>query len=193
LSTFKPTRKGQRFPLLLALHGRGGNGRDYLDVWKDEADRRHVMVLAPTRTRGYSDEADDMVAFYRLVEEIVRQYPVARDKIFLAGDSSGALVARWLVLSNPGGWKKVVFVSSPPFEQWEDLPDGGRLPPILYVHGVADNQFKIEEIAGSVETLRRRAFEAKLISYSDAGHEHRPEWNREIFDWLLGQDYSSIS
>ena len=178
LLTFKPSKGDERFPLLLALHGTGQTNRNYFEIWRGEAERRKVMVLAP------AIESLDLEALYQLVEEVARRYPVDRQKILLAGVSSGALVARWLLLKRPAFWERVIFVASPTGEHWAETVDGKGFPPLLFVHGGQDKQFKLEEIIQQVEVLKSEGVETTLFSYPNAGHEQRPEWSRRIFDWI---------
>ena len=179
LLVLKPEKAGDRFPLLVVLHGRNGNGRDYLEVWRKEAERRRFMVLAPNRDQSYRDEV-----FYSLVKEVLKRYPVEKKKTYLAGLSAGALVARWFLIARPSFWRGVVLIASPTGDQWTAEADVSRFPPVLFVHGEKDNQFPVQKIAGHVETLKDRGVRTDLIRDPEGGHEHRPEWNEGIFDWL---------
>lgn len=186
LLIFKPSRANKHYPLLLVLHGTGQTPQNYFKIWKKEAIHRKVMVLAP------AIENLDLEKFYELIEEIARQYPVDHEKVLLAGISSGALVARWLLVKRPAFWKGAILVASPTGEPWAETVDVKNFPPILFVHGGKDNQFKLSEIAQQVEILKKRGVDTTLFSYPGAGHEQRPEWSRRIFDWLEARlDYST--
>ena len=185
LLTFEPAKADQRFPLLLVLHGTGETSRHYFELWEKEAKRRKVIVVAPAIQELNLDN------FYLLVEEIARKYPVDRERILLAGVSSGALVARWLLNKRPSFWRGVILVASPTGEHWAEAADVAGFPPLLFVHGGRDPQFKLEEIAQQAEVLKERGVKTTLFSYPDAGHEQRPEWSRRIFDWMEARLYPS--
>ena len=81
-------------PLVVALHGGHGHGRDFLWSWLRDARSRGVLVLSPTsrdRTwslmRGkdvYAEAVREMVAF------VAGRYPVDRARVLLTGMSDGA-------------------------------------------------------------------------------------------------------
>lgn len=179
LLVLKPEKSRERFPLLVALHGRGGSGREYLEVWRKEAEKRRFMILAPDREQSYSHEA-----FQGLMEEVLKRYPANQKRRYLAGVSAGALVARWFLIERPSFWRGAVLIASPTGDSWTAEADVSRFPPVLFVHGEKDNQFPIQKIVDHVETLKNRRVRAELLRESEGGHEHRPEWNGAIFDWL---------
>lgn len=191
LTTFPGADSAERFPLVLVLHGRGGRGEEYLQVWKSEADRRRVMVAAPTRTRGYTDDPADLDEFYQWVEDVSRRYPVDRERVFLAGTSAGALIARWLAVNRPSFWRGVILIASPTAESWTSRIEPSGFPPVLFVHGEKDDQFPIEEIRRHVAILKAEGVDVELFSDPQEGHTHSPRWNKAIFDWI--QRHGTIS
>lgn len=183
LTTFAPNFPGERFPLLLALHAQGMDGRDYLDIWKGEADRRRIMVLAPTRRRSFANSPRNREIFYRLIDEVASQHPIDRKEVFLAGVSSGALIARWLLIDRPSLWKGVFFIAYPSLEPWTDRADSG-FPPIVYAYGERDSQVDREQLLRQAGVLQKKGIRTKIFVFPDAGHEHQPPWNRELFEWM---------
>ena len=184
LTVFRPSKKSAQRPLVFLLHGRGQKGGDYLKIWKEEADRRGYLLLAPTWQYGYRGSSQDLEGFYELLGEIIQKYPVNREKVYLAGISSGALVGRWLLLERPSVWKAVVLTASPPYDGWANPSRLEGLPPVLLVHGARDNQFHFGEAVRRVKILREQGVRADLLGYLNAGHEQRPEWSKDIFDWM---------
>jgi len=175
----EPQRKGEHFPLLLALHGRGGNGRAYLEIWRKEASQRRWMILAPS----YENPDFDLDAIDALLIQVKRDYPVDSARIYLEGVSAGGFISQLLVKQNPSAWKAAVFVAAPPFEAPGHQTSAGY-PPLLFVHGEKDAQFRFEDVLTRVGALKKEGIEAEVFRYPDAAHEHRPEWNGAIFDWL---------
>lgn len=178
LLTFQSRQQEEKFPLLVAFHGTGDNGPHYLGIWRREAERRRIMVLAPTL------DVIDMNALFRMVELTVQSYPIDLDRIFVAGASSGAFLARLMVIERPSLWKKAVFVASPN-DQWSSKISLKDLPPVLFVHGGRDNQFKFPSTVKRIEILKKKGLQAELKAYPHAGHEQKAEWSPAIFDWLL--------
>ena len=179
LLSFKPRFKGERFPLLLVLHGRGVDPRNYFELWRQEAVKHRWMVLVP----AYEKPNTNLSTFDFFLEKVVQKHPVDTGQLYVAGASAGALIVRGLVSKNPSQWKGAVLIASPPLRENPGQP--GDYPPFLFVHGSQDTQFSAESISKEVENFRAQGIQTELFLYPDAGHEHRPEWNERIFKWLL--------
>jgi predicted esterase len=168
-------------PLLVVFHGAGQTPTQYLEVWQEEARRRGFMVLAPKMKNL------NITNFDKLLNRVARRYQVDQNRIVLAGVSAGALVAREFLAAQPKRWKTVIFIAAPDKEYWLEKTNVEGFPPILFVHGEQDPQFKIVGVARQVELLRQKGIEVGFIRHPSGVHEHRPEWNGEIFDWIDSQ------
>src|SRR5262249_39979126 len=84
-------------PLVVALHGGHGHGRDFLWSWLAEARSRGVLVLAPTpRDRTWSimgGRDEDADGLRQMVDSVAARYPVDRERVLLTGMSDGATYA----------------------------------------------------------------------------------------------------
>ena len=89
-------------PLVVALHGGSGHGRDFLWSWLREARGRNVLVLSPTaqdRTWSIMGGADvDADRLRETIESVAARYPVDRARVLLTGMSDGATYALLLGL-----------------------------------------------------------------------------------------------
>src|SRR5499426_4903813 len=76
-------------PLVVALHGGSGHGRDFLWSWLREARGRNVLVLSPTaqdRTWSIMSGPDvDADRLREMVESVAERYPVDREHVLLTG------------------------------------------------------------------------------------------------------------
>lgn len=188
LLAFRPPTPEERYPLLFIWHGNKDTALPYLEIWRPEAERRKWMVLAPDRSLALRSETHEMAIFDELLKEIERRYPVDQEKIFVAGTSTGALVAQWALLHYPSVVKGAIFVTAADYRRLSSEDHLGILPPVLFVHGEKDQLF--ESILSEVSLLKNRGIRATLLRYPGAGHEHRPEWNGKIFDWIEAEAYS---
>ncbi|GEM_PF-3026226 len=160
-------------------------GEEYLKIFKAEAEKGHVHVLAPTQMQGYTNEPSNLAEFYQLVDEVVQKGSADRNRVFLMGTSSGGLIARWLALNRPAFWRGVILVASPTSEAWtSQLKDSSGFPSVLFVQGGKDAQSSVEEAKRHVEILKQKGIDAELFLDPDAGHTHSPTWNQKIFDWI---------
>src|SRR5207249_1528764 len=84
-------------PLVVALHGGHGHGRDFLWSWLADARSRGVLLMAPTsRDRTWSImglQDSDAEGLRQMVESVAERYPVDRSRVLLTGMSDGATYA----------------------------------------------------------------------------------------------------
>src|SRR3989449_2300183 len=113
-------------PLVVALHGGHGHGRDFLWSWLREARSRSVLVMAPTsRDRTWSimgGEDIDAAALREMVASVAVRYPVDHSRVLLTGMSDGATYALLCGLREAGPFTHLA-------------PACGVLHPFLLAHG----------------------------------------------------------
>lgn len=201
---------GQRYPLILVLHGSGAIGDDnrrQLDKlalsWATPAIRAkfpaYILVPQfPERSASYAPSAADGLLAARpgpniatltaLVEQLKLQYPVAAERVYVTGFSMGASAATQALLHQPGLFAAAVAFSGVAPERSE----AARLAatPLMLVHGDADNDNPIGPDRALFAALQRQpGATVRFIEYQ--GLEHTvppamllsPAWR----EWLLGQ------
>jgi phospholipase/carboxylesterase len=180
-------------PLVVALHGGHGHGRDFLWSWLADARSRGVLLMAPTsRDRTWSIMGlDDVDAegLHDMVESVAARYPVDRSRVLLTGMSDGATYCLLCGLRD----------GAAPFTHL--APACGVLHPFLFttsgleraagrqiymVHGALDWMFPV-----SVAHLGRDALQAagaRLVyrEIEDLSHTYPRDENPKILDWLIG-------
>lgn len=201
---------GQRYPLILVLHGSGAIGDDnrrQLDKlalsWATPAIRAkfpaYILVPQfPERSANYAPSAADGLLAARpgpniatltaLVEQLKLQYPVAAERVYVTGFSMGASAATQALLHQPGLFAAAVTFSGIAPERSE----AARLAatPLMLVHGDADSDNPIGPDRALFAALQRQpSATVRFIEYQ--GLEHTvppamllsPAWR----EWLLGQ------
>lgn len=187
LSTFPDAGAQEKFPFLFAFHGTGSDGCQYLTLWKKEADHRRFMILSTTRASAFQNEASDLAIFSNLLDEVLKRHPIDSKRIVLVGSSSGALVARWLLVERPAKWSAAVFISSPAYESWLNERAAESFPPVLFVHGQEDRQTDWETAARHAAELRKKGMSVAFFLIPASGHTHEESWNASIMDWIAGR------
>lgn len=129
-------------PILLHFHGWGRQGDLIVKHRRisGATRRRGVLLIAPNgngRTwdfwNGRSDDVDFAAA---VIEDVAKQYPIDRDKIFVSGYSYGAAMA-WRYACENGDDVAALLAVSGSIRQTETCPQAPR--EIRHVHGFADN------------------------------------------------------
>ena len=92
------------YPLLIALHGFGGNVADFGMSWRRIPDQGWLVAL-PQASQvvdrdGYSWDDHDLAAgeLEHHYQALCRKYPIDSSRIVLAGFSQGGVMATWLAL-----------------------------------------------------------------------------------------------
>ena len=182
---------GQRpMPLVVALHGGHGHGRDFLWAWLREARSREVLVLSPTsRDRTWSIMGgDDLDAepLREMVASVAARYPVDRERILLTGMSDGATYALLCGLSDGMPFTHLAplcGVLHPMLLANGDLVRARDFP-IYLVHGALDWMFPVQTARLARQTLQ--AIGARLVyrEVEDLSHTYPRDENPRILDWL---------
>jgi phospholipase/carboxylesterase len=176
-------------PLIVALHGGSGHGRDFLWTWLREARARGMLLLSPTaRGRTWSlmgGEDVDAPALREMVEFVAGQYPVDRARVLLTGMSDGATYTFFHGLQ-----------ADTPFTHL--APACGILHPvplayglvhardrhIYLVHGELDWMFPVQTARMSRDALIAAGARVVYRELSDLSHTYPRDENPKILDWL---------
>ncbi|MET0485435.1 MAG: PHB depolymerase family esterase [Candidatus Rokuibacteriota bacterium] len=177
-------------PLVVALHGGSGHGRDFLWSWLREARGRNVLVLSPTaqdRTWSIMGGADvDADRLRETIESVATRYPVDRARVLLTGMSDGATYALLLGLR-----------SGPPFTHL--APACGVLHPLLFaggldraqdfpiylIHGALDWMFPVYTARMGRDALLSAGARLVYREIEDLSHTYPRDENPRILDWLM--------
>lgn len=144
-------------PLLVALHGAGGDAQGGLSVVRAAAEQLGVVILAPSSQAGTWDSirgahGPDARIIDRALQEVFSFVAVDPQRIGVAGFSDGASYALGLGLANGDLFSKVI-AFSPGF-----VPAGPRNghPAIFVSHGTADAVLPIDATSRKVVPALKR-------------------------------------
>ena len=184
---------GQRpMPLIVALHGGHGHGRDFLWAWLREARSREALVLSPTsRDRTWSIMGGDDVdaePLCEMVESVASRYPVDRTRVLLTGMSDGATYALLCGLREGMPFTHLAplcGVLHPMLLANGDLVRARDMP-VYLVHGALDWMFPVQTARLARQTLA--AVGARLVyrEVDDLSHTYPRDENPKVLDWLAG-------
>jgi len=183
---------GERYPLVLFLHGAGERGDDnarqkaHFPV-RMAASAHACYVLAPQCPAGARWVETDWAALVSTplgaptpamraavgaLEEVVRAHPIDLERISLTGLSMGGY-GTWDLATRHPGW----FTSAAPVCGGGDERAAARLGglPLSVWHGDADGAVPVERSRQLVETLRAMGLEVDYHELAGVGHD---AWNQ---------------
>ena len=178
-------------PLVVALHGGSGHGRDFLWSWLADARTREVLLMAPTsRERTWSiigGEDVDAENLRHMVESVAARYPVDKSRVLLTGMSDGATYA--LVCGLEEG---MPFTHLAPAcgVLHPKLLLGDRLArahgrPVYVIHGALDWMFPIHVARQARDLLVAAGARVIYREIEDLSHTYPRDENPRIVDWLM--------
>ncbi|MCZ2860456.1 alpha/beta hydrolase [Blastococcus sp. VKM Ac-2987] len=174
-------------PLVVSLHGAGGDAEAGLGLVRAAADEHGTAVLAPS-SRGPTwdavggDYGPDAELVDRALAEVFRTVPVDPARIAVAGFSDGASYALGLGLANGGLFSRILAFSPgyvPP------APRAGA-PAVFISHGVDDEVLPIDRTSRRiVPALEEDGYDVTYREFPGP-HTVPPEVVGEAVAWLVG-------
>ena len=185
--------KGPGYPLVVYLHGRGGDVMTPEEPWgaraftrDDNYRRRTCFVISPQNPdqQGWvGTKADGVV---EIVKELLKKLPVDPDRIYLTGYSMGGYGTFQLLSQEPRMWAAAVPVAG-----------GGnpgavrdyRKVPIWVFHGAEDKVVPVGQSQAMVEALKEARSEVKYTEFAGAGHgvADRVYDDEKVHEWIFEQ------
>lgn len=202
-------RPGERAPLLVLLHGASGQGADMVERFKDEADRRGVVLLAPKSGRAswdtvldYNENSagfapiaklpqtnpslpfgGDVARVDRALALLFEHVAVDPGRIGLLGFSDGATYALALGCQNPRIFGSVIAVSAG-FAFPTHAKGAQR---IMVAHGTRDRALPfIVAKRDIVPNLKRHGYDVTFRRF-EGGHQIPDEIAAEALDFFLDE------
>ena len=175
-------RADRPMPLVVMLHGAGGNPRRVLGFVTSLADSTGVMLLAPQSAGTTWDVirgryGPDVALIDRALAHVLAHYAVDTTRLAV-----GATYALSLGITN-GDLFTHVIAFSPGFM----VPAAQRGAPELFVsHGTKDQVLSIDGCSRRiVRRLRDAGYDVRYREF-EGGHTVPPGVAREAFEWLKG-------
>ncbi|MBT5702268.1 MAG: phospholipase [Gammaproteobacteria bacterium] len=181
----------QPAPLVIALHGGTGHGRDFMWSWLREARTRGFMLLSPTSqqdTWSLMGEELDLPFLLRMVEFVAKDFALDRQHILLTGMSDGGT---YTLLA--GLQAESPFTHLAPFSGvlHPEISMNGNIQyakdrDIYLVHGTHDWMFPIETAYMAQAELEAAGANLTFRPIDELSHTYARTENPAVLDWFLG-------
>jgi pimeloyl-ACP methyl ester carboxylesterase len=186
-------------PVLVFLHGSGGNFKAYTWLLSKVADELGMILIAPSYGMGNWQEPDTSRVVQAALEDAAKVVSLDTKNVHLMGLSNGGLGVSQAGRNLGESLRSLTFLS-PVFDSYcISSPDfskrwSGR--PILVVSGGKDDRVPIDDVTADVETMTQAGARVTFRSVEDADHfmlfSHRTHVVRTITDWLRANAETSM-
>lgn len=179
-------------PLIVALHGGSGNGRDFLWTWLVEARTRGAILLSPSsvdRTwslMGTDLDSDNLAA---MVMRISQRWNIDHDRLLLTGMSDGGTFCYVSGLRPDSPFTHLAPSSASFHPMLLEGTSRERLAdlPIYLMHGVLDWMFPVDIARTANAALTAAGAKVVYREIEDLSHTWPRDENPRIVDWFLGE------
>ncbi|RIL06426.1 MAG: phospholipase [Proteobacteria bacterium] len=176
-------------PLVVALHGGSGSGRDFLWTWLREARSRGFVLLAPTSigpTWSLDAPGVDAARLVSMLEFVAARWPIDRARVLLTGLSDGATFTLLAGLLEDAPYTALAPVSGVLHPASFALGNLGRARGrrIHQTHGALDWLFPVALARLARDELQRAGADLVYCEIEDLSHTYPREHNAEILAWF---------
>jgi phospholipase/carboxylesterase len=179
----------EAWPLVMALHGGSGNGRDFLWTWLRDIRSFGAILVTPTASGStWSLMGDDVDTpnLARILDLVRSRYTVDSTRMLLTGMSDGGTFCYVSGLEGVSPFTHLAPVAATFHPLMADVADADRLRhlPIHIVHGRLDWMFPVEVARQTRVLLTRAGADVSYREIDDLSHCYPREINAELLAWL---------
>lgn len=183
------------YPLIIALHGMGGDENSYFDgyangAFKTAAEAHGYIVACPKGRQSasmYVGTAEKDVM--DVLAEVQRSYRIDSDRVYMTGHSMGGFGTWSVAINHPDVFAAIAPIAGGgnPME----IPKVAHIP-ALVIHGDADKTVPVARSRTMVAAEKQAGGEVKYIEVPNGSHISIvvPTFN-EVFDWFDGHKRKS--
>ncbi|NET30558.1 MAG: hypothetical protein F6K19_00955 [Cyanothece sp. SIO1E1] len=159
------------WPVIVAVHGLGGNGQDACDVWATPAKQHNYLLVCPSFVEEYWQLAQgEAEALDAILTEVETTHPL-NQIIYLTGISAGGRFTHVYTFQYPEKVRAAAIVADASKQSY----DAGALDvPLFIAMGAKDTQWA-RRLQPLVADLKKQGFQVTSYLSPDAGHEWSPD------------------
>ncbi|WP_315755914.1 MULTISPECIES: phospholipase [unclassified Bradyrhizobium] len=178
------------WPLVMALHGGSGNGRDFLWSWLRAARSLGAILVAPTAagpTWALMGDDADTPNLLRILDLVRSRVAIDPARMLLTGMSDGGTFCYVSGLAAGSPFTHLAPVAATFHPLMAEIADRDRLRglPIQIVHGRLDWMFPVEIARHTADALAKAGANVAYREIDDLSHCYPREANVELLRWLL--------
>lgn len=177
-------------PLLVLLHGSGGNGLSLVERWKDMAEKEGIILAGPDSSDSglWATPADGPEFLRDVVEALKAKHAINARRVYLFGHSAGASYALYMSIFESQYFAAVaIHAGMIPPQTYSYIDVARRKTPIAMWVGTLDHEFAVVGARATRDALNARGFKAQLTEIPRHGHSYyrlAPKINQEAWGFL---------
>lgn len=181
------------WPLVMALHGGSGSGRQFLWSWLRDARSRGAILVAPSslgQTWALSGPDEDSANLNRMVEFIRSSWSVDPARMLLTGMSDGGTFTYLAGLARNAPFTHLAPVAAAFNPLLVAMSDTDRMQdlPVFVLHGARDWMFPSTMAQEAARTLAAAGAKVSCDVIEDLSHTYPREKNATLLEWLSPSD-----
>jgi phospholipase/carboxylesterase len=180
------------WPLVMALHGGSGSGRNFLWTWLRDARSHGAILVAPTATGptwALMGDDTDTPNFGRILDSVRSRWNVDATRMLLTGMSDGGTFCYVTGLEDASPFTHLAPVSATFHPLMAEMASPDRLQglPVYLVHGALDWMFPVQVARQTHQALAAAGAKIVYRELDDLSHCYPDEVNAPILAWLRGE------
>ena len=177
-------------PLIVALHGGSGNGRDFLWTWLVEARTRGAILLSPSsmdRTWSLMGRDLDSGNIAAIMARVSQRWHIDQDKLLLTGMSDGGTFCYVSGLRSDSPFTHLAPSSASFHPLLLEGTSRERIQglPVYLMHGVLDWMFPVDVARTADAALTAGGANVVYRELDDLSHTWPRDESPRIMDWFL--------
>ncbi len=170
---FVPKKVKNPPPLLVLLHGRGGQPDDMLRVWKRLAEREGIVLVSPkSRDVGWRQSQDPPRYFHDLLEDVRGRVEFDRQRVYLFGYSNGAAHALDMGMLDSRTFAAVAAMAGSLDLRQNLIARAERRVPVFLAVGSQDAVTEPRDVKATRDALEQAGFPVEFHEIGRLGHEY---------------------
>ena len=179
------------WPLVMALHGGSGNGRNFLWTWLRDARSQGAILVAPTATGptwALMGDDTDTPNLVRILDAVRSRWNIDASRMLLTGMSDGGTFCYVTGLEDASPFTHLAPVSATfhPLMAEMASPDRLRELPVYLVHGALDWMCPVQVARQTHIALAAAGANIVYRELNDLSHCYPDEINAPMLAWLRG-------
>lgn len=177
------------WPLVMALHGGSGTGRQFLWTWLRDARSRGAILAAPTSVGGtWALTGDDVDTpnLLRILAIVRSEWAVDPQRLLLTGMSDGGTFTYLSGLEAASPFTHLAPISAAFHPLLVEMigPKRARGLPVHIVHGALDWMFPTAMAREAQRALSGAGADVTYREIDDLSHTYPREMNAQLLTWL---------